>query len=112
MSVYTLHDVQQAATAIKEAQISLVATLKAVYPVGTVVLVNLGRAQVRVRITKHARAYWYEPGVLAGLNVKTGKLRQFHYGLISEVVEAGASESGIPGTSFAALNAKACAGDL
>ncbi|WP_178082612.1 MULTISPECIES: hypothetical protein [Pseudomonas] len=80
----TRQDVVDANNAIKEAQLSLIAVLKDVYPVGTRVKANLGRSMVTVEITGHSNSYWYGAGDLTGFNVKTGSVRRFHFSAIQE----------------------------
>lgn len=81
---YTKQDVIEANNAIKEAQLSLIAVLKDVYPVGAKVKAKLGRSLATIEITGHSNSYWYGAGDLTGFNVKTGKVRSFHFSAIQE----------------------------
>lgn len=80
----TLKDIRAADEALKQAQISLMETINAVYPIGTEVTAKLGRSKVRVKISQLGTAYWSRPGELIGDNVLTGKTRSFHYSAIIE----------------------------
>lgn len=79
---YDHQDLVQANNAIKEAQLSLQALIKGVYPVGVTVSVRLGRVVAQVEITGHNGAYWAGAGDLHGVNLKTGKTRRFHFSQI------------------------------
>lgn len=79
---YQHHDLVQADNAIKEAQLSLNALVKEVYPVGDSVRVKLGAHTVLVQITDHHTAYWSSAGYLFGDNLKTGRTRKFHFSQI------------------------------
>lgn len=80
----TLQDVRAADEALKQAQISLMETINAVYPIGTEVTAKLGRSKVKVKISQLGTAYWSRPGELIGDNVLTGKTRHFHYSAVIE----------------------------
>jgi hypothetical protein len=80
----TLSDVRKADEALTQAQIALMETIQAAYPIGTDVTVKIGRATLKVKITRHCTAYWSRPGDLTGKNVLTGKPRNFHYTAIIE----------------------------
>lgn len=79
---YDHEDLVKANDAIKEAQLSLQALIKGVYPIGATVDVQMGGHRVTVEITGHNGAYWAGAGDLHGVNVKTGKTRRFHFGQI------------------------------
>jgi hypothetical protein len=75
---FLLHDVEQAAVALREAQISLSLAIKQAYPLGTKVIAKIGERKLTVCVTAYG-ANWSSPGVLIGDNVATGKRRRFHH---------------------------------
>lgn len=79
---YQHHDLVQADKVITEAQLSLNALVKDVYPAGDSVRVKLGAHIVLVQITDHHTAYWSSAGYLFGVNLKTGRTRKFHFSQI------------------------------
>jgi hypothetical protein len=80
----TLKDIRAAGEALKQAQIALMDTINAAYPIGTEVTAKLGRSTVTIKITRLGTAYWSRPEELIGVNVLTGKTRRFHYSAILE----------------------------
>lgn len=79
---YGHQDLVAANNAIKEAQLSLQALIKGVYPVGATVSAHIGGRVVRLEINGHNGAYWSGAGHLHGVNLKTGKPRRFHFSQI------------------------------
>lgn len=79
-------DVETALNAVKEAQISLQVECRKAYPLGTQVHVKLGAAKVVLAVVGHSHAYWSDPGVIYGMNIKTGKRREFHDSQVLEVI--------------------------
>jgi hypothetical protein len=68
-----IHDHQEAAKRIIECT-------KDVYKVGQVVTVLLGGCTIQVKVTGVSDHWWHEPGLIGGVNLKTGKHRSFLHG--------------------------------
>jgi hypothetical protein len=68
--------IEVAFAAYKAAAEALIAEIKSKYPVGTIISCCLGKHRVKLEITGHSSSYWYEPQMLYGKNVKTGKSRK------------------------------------
>ncbi|WP_219096276.1 hypothetical protein [Pseudomonas sp. UMAB-40] len=83
---FLLHDVQQAAAALREAQISLSLAIKQAYPLGTKIIAKIGERKLTVCVTGYG-ANWSSPGVLIGDNVSTGKSRRFNHTAIIQTDE-------------------------
>ena len=49
----------------------------AAFPTGAIVVVTLGRARVRGRVTGVSDIWWHDPGQVYIQNVQTGKARNF-----------------------------------
>lgn len=71
-------NVEAAKAAYENAARSLVETVTREYPVGTVMTVQLGGHELRVRVVRHSESWWYNPGEIVGENIRTGKIRRFH----------------------------------
>lgn len=53
--------------------------VKAAYPIGSIVLVEIGRSLFEAEILSHNDVWWSSPGEMVGRNLKTGKDRKFNY---------------------------------
>jgi len=69
--------VTKAKTDYKAAAEHLMAVIRAEYPIGDVVDVELGNAIVTVEITRHTDSWWHRPTEVTGVNIHTGKTRRF-----------------------------------
>lgn len=70
--------VREARQAYEQAAKNLLQATKDEYPAGMVVDVKLGAAVVRIQITGHYDSWWSGPGQMRGINVVTGKRRDFY----------------------------------
>lgn len=71
-------DLNEAAAALREAEISLSIALRQAYPQGSSVIVKIGRQRVCIRIKSYG-PNGSAPGDVIGENIVTGKTRRFHF---------------------------------
>lgn len=82
-------DLKERVSAIEIAEVRMKAAtedfiyaVKAHFPVGSVVDIKIGKAVVAIEITGHNDLWWSDPGRIRGVNVNTGKQREFGYSQI------------------------------
>ena len=78
--------VEAAGARMEQAQQELVKAVQEAYPPGTIVRAELGETVVTLRVDRVDDCWWSAPGRILGINVKTGKLRQFYDFQVVEVV--------------------------
>jgi len=69
--------IAQAASKHEAAACALMAEVAAKYPIGSRISCYLHKdIPVILEVTGHSGSWWYEPAIIHGINVKTGKRRK------------------------------------
>ena len=71
------NELKQAEEKYQRAAESLMETVQTLYPLGSVVVAELGGHLIELRITGHSQSWWCEPNYLYGTNINTEKKRRF-----------------------------------
>lgn len=71
---------QKARAAYEAAAKVLQEATRAAFPVGSIVRVRLGRADVELEVTGAGHHWFYQPDYVSGVNTRTGKRRRFWSG--------------------------------
>lgn len=78
----------------QEAAEAIVAEVKRLFPLGTVLDVRIHRNWIRAEVTGHGESWWYQPGCLHLRNLKTDRQRKVTVGTLADgdyaVVESNA----------------------
>lgn len=80
-----LSEIKVSENELMMAQVGLLAAVRATYPVGSRLRIQIGQNTTEVVVKGHIAAWWTRPGYIQATNPKTGKSRTFPH---SAVIEA------------------------